>query len=102
LLGKSLAGIALWPLVVIYLIKYSPAYPDSAATMRRPVLDIFSTRLQLEKRASLLYNLLRINNQINQLIARSNSTNELFQHTCQLITEGGEYSLAWIGLWMKT
>ncbi len=49
LLGKSLAGLALWPLVVIYLIKYSPAYPDSAAATPRPVLDIFTTHLQLEK-----------------------------------------------------
>jgi PAS domain S-box-containing protein len=54
---------------------------------------------QLEKRASLLYNLLRITNQINQLIARSTSTSELFQQACQLITEGRDYSLAWIGLW---
>jgi hypothetical protein len=98
LLGKSLAGIALWPLVVIYLKKYSPGYPNSAAATPRPMLDIFATQLQLEKRASLLYNLLRITNQINQLIARSTSRDELFQQACQLITEGSEYPLAWIGL----
>jgi PAS domain S-box-containing protein len=48
---------------------------------------------------ALLYNLLRITNQINQLIARSTSTNELFLKACQLLTEGSDYSLAWIGLW---
>ncbi len=102
LIGKSLAGIALWPLVVIYLIKFSPAYPGSAAVTPRPVLDIFSTHLQLEKRAGLLYNLLRITNQINQLIAKSTDTDELFQHACELITQDSDYSLAWIGLWDKS
>jgi PAS domain S-box-containing protein len=98
LIGKSLAGLALWPLVSIYLFKYSPDYPNSAATIERPVLDIFTTRLQLEKRASLLYNLLHITNQINQLIARSTSTNELFQQACQLLTQDNAYPLAWIGM----
>ena len=41
LLGKSLAGLALWPLVVIYLIKYSPAYPDSAAGYTAPGIGYF-------------------------------------------------------------
>jgi PAS domain S-box-containing protein len=48
---------------------------------------------------SLLFNLLRITNQINQLIAKSTGTNELFQRACELITQGSDYSLAWVGLW---
>ena len=98
MIGKSLAGVALWPVVSIYLDKFSPDYPGSVAATERPVLDIFTTRLQLEKRAGLLHNLLNITNQINQLIARSTSTNELLQQACQLLTQGNEYALAWIGM----
>jgi len=42
-LGKSLAGLALWPVIVLYLIRYSPGYPNSAAAIQRPVFDIFAT-----------------------------------------------------------
>lgn len=99
LIGKTLAGIALWPLAIIYLSKFSKRIPNSAAASPRPALDILTKHIELEKRASLLYNLLRITNQINQLIARSTSRDELFQQACQLLTEGSDYSLAWIGLW---
>jgi PAS domain S-box-containing protein len=58
-----------------------------------------SSRIGLKKRANYLCDLLRITNQIDQLIFKSTNTNELFQQACQLITQGPDYSLAWIGLW---
>lgn len=98
LFGKSISAGLLWVLAFIYLSRNSHNLPDSIAAVQRPVLDIFSTQLQLEQRARWHFNLLQTTNKINQLIVRSQDSNTLLQQACELLTQRLEYQLAWVGL----
>jgi len=94
---KVMAGLALWPFLAIYVYRVVPRLPDSAATTSRPVMDIFTTNLQLETRARYHYSLLRTLSQINQLIVRATDPNILLDQTCEALVELRNYHLVWIG-----
>ena len=98
LLGKSISGLALAPVIVIYLTHAQKAFSTNAASSPRPVLDLFSTHLQLEARAQYQYGLLRTISQINQLILRNNQPAALVEQSCQLLCQGRDYGLVWISL----
>ncbi len=98
LAGKSLAGIGLLPLLLFYLRRFAGAFPETAATSQRPVLDIFSTARQLEAQARYSHNLLHTLLQINHLIVRATSLQTLLEQTCQLLVANRDYRLVWIGL----
>ncbi len=98
LAGKTIAAFLLWPILAVYLYRIAPNYPDTAATSSRPVLDIFTTTLQLEARARQHYNILNILTEINQLILRANDRATLLKKTCELLINNRNYQIAWIGL----
>ncbi len=97
ILEKLIAGLALWPLLAVYIYRVVPQLPDSAATSSRPILDIFTTNLQLESRARYHYSLLRTLSQINQLIVRSMDADTLLQQACEALVELRKYHMVWIG-----
>ncbi|MBN2549742.1 MAG: GAF domain-containing protein [Anaerolineales bacterium] len=98
LIGKSIAGAILWPIAMLYLSRAAHIFPNSAATTARPVLDLFTTRLQLEARAQFHYSLLRTISQINGLIVQANNPQALLDQVCKLLAQGRDYSLIWIGM----
>ncbi|MEW5869826.1 MAG: GAF domain-containing protein [Chloroflexota bacterium] len=98
LLGKSLVGLLLWPLVSLYLWRAPETFLESAATKQRPVFDMFMTPLQLEASARYQYSLLRTISQIDQLILRSEHAQGLIEGACELLAQGREYELTWISL----
>lgn len=98
LVGKSLAGLILWPIAMLYLSQAARIFPNSAAATPRPVLDLFTTRLQLEARAQFHYSLLRTISQINELIVQANNPQALLDQVCNLLAQGRNYSLIWIGM----
>lgn len=97
IIEKVVAGLALWPLLAIYIFRVTPQLPDSAATSARPVLDLFTTNLKLESRARYHYNLLRTLSQINQLIVRSTDPNSLLEQACHSLVDLRKYHMVWIG-----
>ncbi len=97
IIEKLIAGLALWPLLAVYIYRVAPQLPDSAATSPRPILDIFTTNLQLESRARYHHNLLRPLSQINQLIVRSMQADTLLQQVCEALVELRKYHMVWIG-----
>ena len=97
IIEKVAAGLALWPLLAGYVLRVTPLLPDSAATSARPILDVFSTNLQLESRARYHYNLLRTLSQINQLIIRATDPNLLLEQTCHTLVTLRKYHMVWIG-----
>jgi len=98
LAGKCLAIIALWPFIFLYLGYYAPGFPNSAAALPRPVLEIFSNSQRLEARARLHYSLLRTVSQINQIIIHTNDARAMLDEICQLLVNQRDYSFIWIGL----
>jgi two-component system phosphate regulon sensor histidine kinase PhoR len=96
--AKTVVGLALWPLLSFYLHRVGSRYPDSAATISRPVFDLFTTTQQFESRALYHYSLLRTMSQIDQLVVRSTDQVELLQQACELIVENRAYNNIWIGL----
>ncbi len=61
-------------------------------------LDV-TERQQIELRNSQLYRLYATLSQINQMIVRVESQQELFESACRLAAEFGAFRLAWIGLY---
>jgi PAS domain S-box-containing protein len=98
LVGKSIGGFALLPLLLFYLHTAVPKFPDSAATMPRPVLDFFTTSMQLEARANHHYRLLQTLSEINKLVYHSIDSQTLFQQACKLIAKRRDYDLVFIAL----
>jgi PAS domain S-box-containing protein len=98
LVGKTLAGLALFPLLAYYLHWVAPRFPDSAAKTPRPVLDFFTTTLQLESRVRYHYSLLRTLSQVNELVLGSTEPEALLQQTCELLQTVRDYLLVWIAL----
>ena len=96
--GKTLAVIALWPLLSAYLWYIAPVFPASSATTPRPSLDLFTTAAHLEARARFHHSLLRTITQINQLIIRTTDPQSLVDEACRLLINNRWYSLVWIGL----
>jgi PAS domain S-box-containing protein len=98
MVGKTIPALALWPPLALYLTRVAPRLPHTSANMPRPLLDVFTTRLQLEARARYHYSLLRTLSEINQLILRTNEPRALIEMACSLLVSGRDYSLVWIGL----
>lgn len=69
LAGKTVAGLALVPVLVVYLNNIHLRFPDSAATVPRPALDFFTTSQQIEAQSHHHYNLLRTLSEINKLVS---------------------------------
>jgi PAS domain S-box-containing protein len=101
LIGKGVSALALAPIVYFYLGKISESFSESSAVHPRRVLDILSTHLQLEARAQYQLGLLRTISQINQLILRLDQPKELLQKSCELLAQGRDYAIIWIGLLEK-
>ncbi len=97
IIEKIVAGIALWPLLAVYIFQVAPQFPNTAATSSRPILDIFTTNLQLESRSRYHYNLLRTLSQINQLFVHSTDAELLLQQVCDALVELRQYHMVWIG-----
>jgi PAS domain S-box-containing protein len=97
-LAKSLAGVAFYPLVYVYIKYIAPTLPDTAATTPRPTLDLFNTQVELEARMRLQYGLLYTLSQINQLIMKATHAQSLFEQACAWLAEGRDLQLVWIGL----
>jgi PAS domain S-box-containing protein len=98
LVGNSIAGLALFPLLLYYLHTAAPKFPDSAAAIPRPALDFFTTSMQLEARASHHYRLLQTLCEINKLVFSSIDSQTLFQEACKLIAKSRDYQLVFIAL----
>jgi PAS domain S-box-containing protein len=96
LVGKSIAGLALFPLLIFYLHNIAPIIPDSAASYPRPALDFFTTSMQLEARASHHYRLLQTLSEINKLVYSSSNAHNLLQQACHLIAQNRDYLLVCI------
>jgi PAS domain S-box-containing protein len=96
LAGKTIAGLALFPLMVSYLKNIITRFPDSAATVPRPALDFFTTTEQIEQQSHHHFNLLRTLSEINKLVAGATDEHTLLQKACQLIAESRDYGLVWI------
>lgn len=97
LMGKSLAGVFLLPLLYYDLRRIAPFIPMAAAAGPRPLLDIFSAKFEDESRARRHANLLRALAQINQMATRTVDAHELLVKACQELLSTQHYSLAWIG-----
>jgi len=98
LLGKSIMGLTLSPLLVFYLQKASRIYPDSSAVAPRPILDFFTTSMQLEAKATHRYRLLRTISEVNKLVVNATETSTLLENACGRISDEHEYSLVCITL----
>ena len=98
LAGKTLAVVALWPLLSVYLWYIAPLYPGTAAAIPRPALDLFYTSLQFEARARFHYSLLRTVSQVNQVVVHTSDAQTLVSEACRLLVTNRVYALAWIGL----
>jgi len=98
LLGKSVVGLALSPLLVFYLQRASRIYPDSSAAVPRPILDFFTTSMQLEAKANHHYRLLRTLSEVNKLVVNATETSALLEKACSRISDDHEYSLVCITL----
>ena len=98
LTGKTLAVLALWPFLSIYLWYIAPLFPATSATTPRPTLDLFTTTVHLEARARFHHSLLRTITQINQLIIRTADPHSLVDEACRLLISNRLYTLVWIGL----
>lgn len=96
LAGKTVAGLALTPLLVVYLNNLRLRFPDSAATVPRPALDFFTTSQQIEAQSHYHYNLLRTLSEINKLVSNAPDEHTLLQNACELISESRDYRLVWI------
>jgi PAS domain S-box-containing protein len=96
--GKTLAILALMPMLAYYLSEVVPALPHSAAAFQRPTLDIFTSSQQLEARARYHYSLLRTLSQINQIIVRTENPQSLLDQVCELIVTNRDYLAVWIGI----
>jgi PAS domain S-box-containing protein len=91
LTGKSLAALILAPLLVLYVRYYSRAFPGTSAATPRPLLDIFTTSVQLEARARYHYSLLHTLLKINHLIVRAENLQTFLDQVCQLLTSSRDY-----------
>lgn len=96
LIGKSVSGLALFPLMAYYLNNAAVKFPNSAATVPRPALDFFTTSLRIEAQAHHHYNLLRTLSEINKLVVSATDEHTLLQRACQFISESRDYQLVWI------
>jgi len=96
LAGKTVAGLALAPLLVAYLNNIRLMFPDSAVTVPRPALDFFTTSQQIEAQSHYHYNLLRTLSEINKLVSSAPNEHTLLQKACELISESRDYRLVWI------
>ena len=98
LLGKTVAGVIIYPLLVVYLNLMRRNITGVTSNAYRPVFDIFSSTRQLEARASYHYNLLQTLLQVNQLIVRTTDAQALLNETCRLLVLNRDYRLVWAGL----
>lgn len=96
--GKVLAVMVIWPWLALYLRRFAPSLPDSAAAYPRGILEILTTGTKLTPTSSRQSNLLLTLIQIDQLIVRSENPQELLDQTCQQLVNHGANQLAWIGL----
>lgn len=101
LLGKLLGAVALSLPLSIYIHRYAVTFPETAATTERPILDIFTTSLQMEARARFHYSLLHTVLQINHLIVRAGDLETLLNQACQLLVASRDYRLVSIQLMGK-
>lgn len=98
LAGKTLSGVALAPFIIIYFHRFVRSFPDSAATVSRPVGDIFTRSLKWEEQARYDQNLLDTLLQINHLVTRTTDLQTLLEGTCRLLVINRNYLLVWINI----
>jgi len=98
LAGKSLAGLALCPLVVYYLHKVAPKFPESAGSQPRSAWDFFTTSAQLEAQARYHYGMHRIRSEFNKLLIVSTEPQTMLEKACELIAASRGYPVVWIAI----
>jgi PAS domain S-box-containing protein len=98
LAGKSIVGIALYPLLLIYLQKSGLRFPDSSASIPRPALDFLTTSMQMEAQGRHHFSLLRTLSELNKLVVSSTDSQEILQQACRLIAGSRDYQLVCIAL----
>lgn len=94
--GKLTAGLALWPLVVVYLNRVPERLRGSMANQPRPVADLFTSTLQFESQARYHYSLYRTLRQIGRLMVAANNSVELLQPATRMLVDFRKYRLVWI------
>lgn len=98
LAAQTLAALALFPLVFVYLRLTPRLFPNTAFNIHRPALDLFTTNLRLEERERRHYSLLHTLSQINQRVVRAADRSELFTLVCTQLANHQDYLLIWIGI----
>ncbi|HEX2906915.1 MAG TPA: PAS domain S-box protein, partial [Phototrophicaceae bacterium] len=75
---------------------FSPAQDQFAV-----VFTDVTERKQAEAHIHKLNRMLRVLNDVNQMLVRAEDEMELIRHVCQTLVDGGGYRLAWVG-WAET
>jgi signal transduction histidine kinase len=82
-------------------IKIYPFYEDKESSGCIIVIEDLTEQILHEKEISRLNRILRGIRNVNQLISKVNSEEELFNGSCEILVEDIGYALAWIGLTEK-